>query len=79
MFQAFHNKLPLITNDGGSRRQPGGMLGNRKRLDEALGIKIITDEEAVDQVRNLIRVRDDRAKWCHDNDGLPLPDWVGAD
>lgn len=55
------------------------MLGNRKRLDEALGIKIITDEEAVDQVRNLIRVRDDRAKWCHDNDGLPLPDWVGAD
>lgn len=79
VFQAYHNKLLLITNDGGSRRQPGGMLGNRKRLDEALGIKIITDEEAVDHVRGLIRARDDRAKWWHDHDGLPLPDWVGVD
>lgn len=78
VFQSWKYKYALVTNDGGSRRQPGGMLGNRERLRE-LGIEILTDEEAVSQVRELIRVRDDRAMWWHNNYGLPLPNWVGMD
>ena len=79
VFQSWKYKYALVTNDGGSRRQPGGMLGNRKRLREALGIEILTDLEAMDQVRESIRVRDDRAKWWNETEGLRLPGWVGAD
>jgi phosphoglycolate phosphatase-like HAD superfamily hydrolase len=68
----------LITNDGGSKRQPGGMLGNREKLKE-LGVVIMTDEEAVRLVEDLILKRDKRARWHSERTGEPLPDWVGKD
>jgi len=44
---------PLITNDGDSKFQPGGMLGNRKELSK-IGICIIRDEEAIEMVLNYV-------------------------
>lgn len=68
----------LVTNDGRSRRQPGGILGNRGKLI-ALGVQVLTDDEAVALVRKLIRERD--ACECERSDisGQPLPEWVGCD
>jgi hypothetical protein len=51
----------LVTNDGASKTQPGGILGHRKELAD-LGIKVMTDEEAVEHVREAIRLRDDGLK-----------------
>ena len=48
----------LITNDGGSKKQPGGILGSAILLDKELNIKVTSSEEAVETVRNKIRVRD---------------------
>lgn len=68
----------LITADGASRRQPGGMLGNRKRLAK-IGVQIMTDEEAVQLVRDRITMRDrDARKWAEVT-GNALPGWVGRD
>ena len=68
----------LVTADGASRRQPGGILGNRKKLQE-LGIRVMTDSEAVAFVEELIRYRDDRARSVSRNTGKALPSWVGRD
>jgi hypothetical protein len=69
----------LVTNDGGSRRQPGGILGNRDKLQQLLGIQVLTDGEAVVLVRKLIRERDDRERTESAITGQPLPEWVGKD
>lgn len=68
----------LVTNDGGSRRQPGGILGNRDRLLQ-LGIEILTDEEAVTLIKKCIRERDIRERERCNITGQPLPEWVGSD
>ncbi len=41
---------PLVTNDGNSKTQPGGLLGNRDRL-EKLGVCVLRDYEAVALVK----------------------------
>lgn len=68
----------LVTADGGSKRQPGGILGNRDALGR-LGITVMSDDEAVEYVREKIRQRDrlmiERCDW----EGRPLPAWVGND
>lgn len=69
----------LVTNDGGSRRQPGGILGNRNKLLLELGIQVLTDEEAVVLIRQLIRERDSREREKSYITGQPLPEWVGRD
>ena len=68
----------LVTNYGGSRRQPGGILGSRDKLQE-LGIQVLTDDEAVELVRELIRERDNRERANSSITGQPLPEWVGND
>jgi hypothetical protein len=68
----------LITNDGGSKRQPGGILGHAKEL-ASLGIEVVTDEVAVQKVRHLIVLRDKTARNVAKDTGLPLPPWVGLD
>jgi hypothetical protein len=68
----------LVTNDGGSRSQPGGILGNRERL-RSLGVQVLTDEEAVAFVRQLIQERDDRERERARFTGEPAPEWVGRD
>jgi hypothetical protein len=78
VFTAMKYEAILITNDGASKRQPGGILGNRERL-KRFGIKILTDEEAVRLVQDLIHKRDERTRCYCERTGEALPDWVGKD
>jgi len=78
VFNAWKYCCILVTNEGGSRRQPGGILGNRDKLLE-LGIEILTDEEAVALVKQLIRERDNFERENSNRKGQPLPEWVGRD
>ncbi len=68
----------LVTDDGGSKRQPGGILGNAKALAE-IGIIVMRDCEAVDYIKNLIKKRDENTIKICENGGYPIPDWVGKD
>lgn len=78
VFNAIKYRALLVTNDGGSKRQPGGILGSRNKL-KILGAKIFTDEEAVKFVRNLIEKRDKNVRLYCERIGKPIPDWVGKD
>ena len=69
----------LITNDGDSKSQPGGILGNAVKLKKDLGIQVLRDYEAVALVEGLIKIRDDRARKIASRTGKPLPEWVGKD
>lgn len=68
----------LITADGGSKSQPGGLLGHKSEL-RPLGVIVMADYEAVEWIKNLIARRDKRAINRHLKFGLPLPVWVGKD
>ena len=68
----------LVTADGASKSQPGGILGHKAEL-KILGIDVMSDQEAVDYIRNLIQKRDQRAIKMNKSFGLHLPDWVGKD
>jgi hypothetical protein len=68
----------LITTDGGSKSQPGGILGNREKLAE-LGVRVFTPDEALDYVRREIASRDTYARAWADLYGRPIPEWVGND
>jgi hypothetical protein len=68
----------LVTADGASKRQPGGILGARVKLAD-LGIRVLTDEEACTLVEERIQARDQRARNEAATTGAPLPDWVGRD
>jgi len=68
----------LITSDGGSKRQPGGILGNRQTLRD-LGITVMNDGEAVEFVLGKIEERDRLANEHSDHTGDPLPAWLGCD
>jgi hypothetical protein len=76
VFNAGKYPCPLITNDGASKSQPGGILGNREKLS-ALGIRVITPDEAVAQVRQAIQQRDDYARQWASVHREALPSWVG--
>ena len=78
VFCAWKHKCTLITNDGASRTQPGGILGHRAQL-AALDVAVISDAEAVAWVKDEIRKRDEQALLMHRDFGKPLPCWVGKD
>jgi len=78
VFNAGKYCRPLITNDGTSKSQHGGMLGNRKMLSN-LGISVITPEEGVERVIKALNERDDHASEWADYYGKELPEWVGKD
>jgi len=63
----------LVTLDGDSKSQPGGILGNRDRLRE-LGVEAMRPEEAVADIRKKIEVRDNNARFFAEKLGTPLPD-----
>lgn len=72
----------LVTNDGGSKKQPGGILGNRSELKKQLKtstLNIWTDCEAIEFVRQKISFRDARARCISNETGHKIPDWVGKD
>lgn len=78
VFNAKKYLCTLVTNDGDSIRQKGGILGNREKL-RTLGITVMTDEEAVGVVRALIRQRDENEREYSRVTGRQLPPWVGTD
>jgi hypothetical protein len=78
VFNAGKYEKILVTNDGGSKRQPGGILGNREKL-RLLGIQVMRDSEAVELVKHKIIERDEFARKIVSRTGAPLPDWVGKD
>jgi hypothetical protein len=68
----------LITNDGGSKRQPAGILGNRDKLQQ-IGIDVMTDKEAVEFIKQCIIERDNLERERSKITGQSLPDWLGTD
>ena len=68
----------LVTHDGASKRQPGGILGSREPL-HALGVSVMTAHEAVDYIRRRIAERDKRARRLASERGVKAPNWVGED
>ncbi len=79
VFHAMLNHYVLITNDGGSKRQPGGILGNRDQLKQETGVIILRDFEAVSLVREKIIERDKRTHRLSKKLKIKLPDWFGKD
>lgn len=68
----------LVTADGASKSQPGGILGHREQLSQ-MGIQIMRDSEAVDHIRERISIRDRNARLIAGKTGKALPSWVGED
>lgn len=78
VFNAYKYGAILVTDDGGSKRQPNGILGNAKRLRQ-IGIEVLRDHEAVELVRQKIIERDQLVREVASITGEPLPDWLGKD
>jgi hypothetical protein len=76
---AIHYAAILVTTDGGSRTQPGGILGNRARLANLFGVRIVSPEEAVSLVREKLRERDAFNERVAREYGDELPNWTGKD
>lgn len=74
---AIHYHAILITNDGASKRQPGGILGNAHKLADI--VKILNPEQAVRFIREKIIERDDRNRKISDLTGNAIPEWTGCD
>ncbi|MEA3327395.1 MAG: hypothetical protein U9R53_08835 [Chloroflexota bacterium] len=79
VFNAHKYSAILITNDGASKSQPGGILGHKNELKEALGIIVMSDAEAVEYIQRLINERDKRARIQCERYGISLPNWLGKD
>jgi hypothetical protein len=67
----------LVTGDGDSKRQPGGILGNRDKLRNM--VQIMSPDEAVNFVRTKIRDRDEFNCRVAEVYGGKLPPWTGQD
>jgi hypothetical protein len=68
----------LVTNDGGSKSQPGGILGNAEELRQ-LGITVMSPREAVRHVLRELKSRDDIARRWAEVMHEPVPEWVGRE
>ncbi len=68
----------LITADGDSKKQPGGILGAKAALRK-LGISVLRDTEAIEVIREAILSRDKIAYQVNDITSIELPEWVGKD
>ena len=67
----------LVTNDGGSKNQPGGILGNAHKLKGY--VQIMRDHEAVEFINKKIEERDNRNRKIAKITGKELPEWTGQD
>lgn len=75
--EAIKYRAILVTNDGASNSQPGGILGNRDKLRGL--VQIMSSDEAVALVRTRIRERDDFNKKTAEEIGGELPSWTDKD
>jgi hypothetical protein len=78
VFNAHKYGAVLITNDGGSKREPNGILGNAQKLRQ-IGIQVLRDYAAIELIKKKIIRRDQIAREIASTTGEPLPDWVGKD
>ena len=69
----------LITNDGDSKSQPKGILGNADILKEKIGVEVMTDKEAVELVIKKIKNRNITFEKISKRNGEPLPKWAKDD
>jgi len=69
----------LITNDGGSKGQPGGILGNAQQLQAAVGVTVMRPTGAVQFVREHIKKRDEVIAGLCAHYKVAVPQWVGND
>jgi len=76
---AIHYAATLVTNDGASASQPGGILGHREELARRFGVRILTADEAIAFVREKIRERDEFNRQVVREFGGELPEWTGKD
>ena len=76
---AIHYASILVTLDGGSKSQPGGILGNRDALAKRFQIRILKPNEAAEFVRVKIHERDEFNRQFVREFGGELPDWTGKD
>lgn len=67
----------LVTNDGGSKKQPGGILGNAHKLKDY--VQVMQDHKAVSFINKKIEERDIRNKEISEITGEELPAWTGQD
>lgn len=67
----------LVTGDGGSKTQPGGIIGNRDKLRDI--VQIFTPDEAVSFVQKKIKERDDFNIQIANEFGYELPSWTYTD
>jgi hypothetical protein len=67
----------LVTSDGASKTQPGGILGNRHKLNGI--VQVMSPEEAVAFVREKIFKRDEFNQRFVKEFGGELPSWTGQD
>jgi hypothetical protein len=67
-----------VTADGNSGRQPRGILGGAAELGR-LGVRVVTDAQAVAIVANQITVWETTARRWAAMFGQPVPSWVGSD
>ncbi len=79
VYAARQHDAILITKDGGSKTQPGGILGNRDALRREIGTRAMRAAEAVSLVRGKISARDLLARLESTSLRQSLPDWVGKD
>lgn len=77
VFEASKYHAILITRDGGSRTQPGGILGNRDKLHDI--VSIMSDIEALAFIREKIIERDRFNHRVAQEFGGELPAWTGKD
>jgi hypothetical protein len=74
---AAHYAATLVTGDGGSKTQPGGILGNRHKVANL--VRILSPDECVAFVRGKIRERDDFNARLAKEFGGEVPEWTGQD
>ncbi len=79
VFNAHKYMCILITNDGSSKKQPGGILGHATELKQRFRVEVMRDYEAVALVEKKIKERDVLAKKFALALSQPLPEWVGKD
>ena len=77
--EAIKYQATLVTNDGASKSQPGGILGNRTKLKAFANIEIMSPAEAVSFVEKKIAERDGGNVRMAQETGKTLPAWTGTD
>jgi len=77
MCEASKYNAIFVTNDGASRTQPGGILGNRNKFSDLL--TVLTADEAVAFVKRKIIERDNFNKECARITNTEPPEWTDQD